>query len=148
MTCNVSAEMCFSNSTPETGTNNDTLEQNKKLVISFYNMALNDHRPQEAADAFIGGIYIQHNPSITNGKQAFIDFVIARVKQYPYLHADIKSVFAEGDKVLLHVHSKVDPQDRGRAIVDIFRIESGKIVEHWDVIQAIPEKSANDNGMF
>lgn len=62
--------------------------------------------------------------------------------------SEIKNIFADGDYVVLHVHSVLEPGARGLAVVDIFKLDAGKIVEHWDVIQEIPEKSANDNGMF
>ncbi len=69
-------------------------------------------------------------------------------EKFPALRSEIKRAFAEGDYVILHVHSVREPGQRGRAIVDIFRLEHGKIAEHWDVIQDVPEKAANQNGMF
>ena len=69
-------------------------------------------------------------------------------EKFPNSRSEIKRAWAEGDYVILHVHSVREPGQRGRAIVDIFRLENGKIVEHWDVIQDVPEKSANDNTMF
>jgi predicted SnoaL-like aldol condensation-catalyzing enzyme len=123
-------------------------EHNKQVVLEFYDLAMNQHRPQAAANQFIGSVYTQHNPLIADGKKAFADFLEARIAQFPELHSEIKSIFSDGNRVILHVRSKTDQNDRGRAIVDIFRLEDGKIVEHWDVIQPIPEKSANPNGMF
>jgi predicted SnoaL-like aldol condensation-catalyzing enzyme len=69
-------------------------------------------------------------------------------ERYPQSHSDIKQVFADGDYVILHVHAVREPNTLGSAIVDIFKLENGKIVEHWDVVQPIPEKSANSNTMF
>ena len=69
-------------------------------------------------------------------------------KQFPGVRADVKRVFANGDFVILHVHVKLQPEDLWLAIVDMFRVEHGKIVEHWDVRQPIPETAANTNGMF
>jgi predicted SnoaL-like aldol condensation-catalyzing enzyme len=124
------------------------LEQNKKIVTSFYDMAFNQHMPKEAMQEYVGSDYIQHNPFVGTGKQPFIDFFIEFQKKHPKSHAEIKRVLAEGDLVTVHVHSTLEQEDRGRAVMDIFRLENGKIVEHWDVGQPIPEKSANDNTMF
>jgi predicted SnoaL-like aldol condensation-catalyzing enzyme len=79
------------------------------------------------------------------GLQGYLQFLRAK---YPNSHSEIKRVFAEGDYVILHVHAIREPGTRGNAIVDIFKLENGKVVEHWDVIQEIPEKAANTNGMF
>jgi predicted SnoaL-like aldol condensation-catalyzing enzyme len=125
-----------------------TPEQNKQIVVSFYNMGLRDHQPKEAAERFIGKQYIQHNPLVPDGKEAFVEFFVPFIKNNPDASWVIKRVIAEGDLVVLHVHSKMNKEDRGVAIIDIFRVEKGKIVEHWDVLQPIPEKSANNNTMF
>jgi predicted SnoaL-like aldol condensation-catalyzing enzyme len=111
-------------------------------------MAFNERKPTEAIRLFVGERYIQHNPFVADGKQPFIDFFLGFQKKHPDAHIDIKRVIAEGDLVVLHVHSRIDKQDRGRAVMDIFRLENGRIIEHWDVGQAIPEKSANENSMF
>jgi len=122
------------------------LEQNKKLVTAFYDAAINQ-KNYDAAVKYLGAEYKQHNPTAADGKEglkAFIDFLKAR---FPNQHGEIKKVVAEGDLVVLHVHS-TRGDGPGRAIVDIFRVKDGKVVEHWDVIQDIPEKAANSNGMF
>ena len=123
-------------------------EQNKKLVRDFYELAFNQHKPTEAAKKYIGEKYIQHNPNVPNGAEAFYGYFEGFFKQHPKSHVDIKRILADGDLVALHLHSRIDENDRGRAIVDIFRIENGRIVEHWDVIQQVPEKAANTNTMF
>ncbi len=123
------------------------LESNKKLVIAFYDAAINQ-KDFAAAVKYLGPEYKQHNPTARDGAEglkAFIEFLKAR---FPKQHGEIKQVIAEGDLVALHVHSTRDDGTPGRAIVDIFRVANGKVVEHWDVIQDIPEKSANSNGMF
>jgi predicted SnoaL-like aldol condensation-catalyzing enzyme len=99
------------------------LEANKRNVVEFYNQALNE-KNFEAASKYLGARYIPHSRS------------------------EIKRVLADGDFVIMHVHSVREPGSRGRAIVDLFRLENGKIVEHWDVVQDVPEKAANANGMF
>ena len=120
---------------------------NKKNVVEFYNKALND-KDFEAASRYLGPRYTQHNPSAADGPEGLKAFLGFLRDKFPRSHSEIKRVFAEGDYVILHVHAVREPGTRGRAIVDIFRLENGKIVEHWDVAQDVPEKAANQNGMF
>lgn len=122
-------------------------EQNKRAVIEFYEAAIN-HKDFAAAATYLGPRYTQHNPMAADGPaglQAYLKFLR---EKFPKSHSEIKQVFADGDYVILHVHAVRVPGARGSAIVDIFRLEDGKVVEHWDVIQEIPEKAANGNGMF
>ena len=123
------------------------LEANKKAVLEFYEAGLKK-KDFEAAAKYFGAKYIQHNPGAPDGIEGFKTFVDFLRNKFPNSHSEIKKVFAEGDHVILHVHAVREPGSRGRAIVDIFRLENGKIVEHWDVVQPIPEKAANTNGMF
>jgi predicted SnoaL-like aldol condensation-catalyzing enzyme len=125
------------------------LERNKATVVAYYTTAFNDQKPEEAVAKYGGPVYIQHNPRAADGFQAFIDFVKLFTTQNPQLHVDIKRVIAECDLVVTHSHLTLNPNDRGSAVADIFRLNrKGKVVEHWDVIQAVPETSANDNTMF
>ena len=101
-----------------------------------------------AAAKFFGPHYIQHNPTAPDGIEGFKAFLGFLREKFPDSRSEIKRAFANGDYVILHVHSVREKGARGRAIVDIFRLENGKIVEHWDVAQEIPEKAANTNGMF
>lgn len=96
----------------------------------------------------MGPWYIQHNPLANDGIDGFKQYLDYLKSTYPQSHSEIKRVMAEGDYVILHVHSIKEPGTRGQAIVDIFRLENNKIVEHWDVIQNIPDQAANSNGMF
>lgn len=123
-------------------------DANKAIVRAFYEMSFRDHQPTRAAQTFIGDKYIQHNPRVPNGAAAFYSFFEKYFKENPFASSTIKRMVAEGDLVVLHAHAKSNPEDRGRAIIDIFRVENGKIVEHWDVIQEVPERSANGNTMF
>jgi predicted SnoaL-like aldol condensation-catalyzing enzyme len=123
-------------------------EKNKTLVRTFYEMAFNQHRPAEAARLYIGERYIQHHPGVPDGAAAFYNYAENYFRAHPDSRVSIHHVIAEGDLVALHLHSQQDARDRGRAIVDIFRLENGKIVEHWDVIQDVPETSAGANTMF
>ncbi|MGC3980064.1 MAG: ester cyclase [Steroidobacteraceae bacterium] len=123
-------------------------EQNKRTAVAFYELAFNNRQPAEAVRLYVGPNYRQHNPEVGDGQEAFIGFVTGFAARFPEKHLEVKRVIAEGDMVALHVHAKMSPADRGAAIIDMFRFESGKIVEHWDVIQPIPEQSANGNTMF
>ena len=122
-------------------------ETNKKIVVDFYDKALNQ-KDFDAAAKYFGPRYIQHNPTAADGIEGFKRLITFLKEKFPNSRSEIKRVIAEGDIVVLHVHSVREPGQRGRAIVDMFRLENGKIVEHWDVIQDIPEKPANDNTMF
>ncbi|HZD52792.1 MAG TPA: nuclear transport factor 2 family protein [Woeseiaceae bacterium] len=122
-------------------------ERNKELVVAFYNAAIND-KDFEAASAYLGNKYTQHNPLAADGPEGLKAFLEFAKESLPDFKAEIKQVFADGDYVILHVHATRGPDDRGSAVMDIFRLEGDKVVEHWDVIQPIPETSANDNTMF
>ncbi len=122
-------------------------EANKKTVLEFYEAGLNK-KDFEAASKYFGPKYIQHNPGAPDGIEGFKGFLNFLKEKFPNSKSEIKRVFAEGDFVILHVHAVREPGTRGRAIVDIFRLEDGKIVEHWDVAQDIPEKMPHNNGMF
>ena len=125
----------------------DRLEQNKRTVLDFYDQALNK-KDFDAAAKHFGRHYIQHNPTAPDGIEGFKGFIGFLKAKFPASRSEIKRTFAEGDYVIVHVHAVREPGTRGSAIVDIFRLENGKIVEHWDVVQPIPEKAANSNGMF
>jgi len=122
-------------------------EANKKVVAAFYEAGLNK-KDFDAASKYFGSKYIQHNPGAPDGIEGFKTFVNFLRSKFPNSHSEIKKVFADGDYVILHVHAVREPGTLGRAIVDIFRLENGKIVEHWDVAQDIPEKMPHGNGMF
>ena len=123
-------------------------EKNKQTVLAYYNLAFNDKQPAEAVEKYGGPSYIQHNPQAADGFEAFVQFVTGFVEQFPQLSLDIKRAVAEGDLVVTHSLIKTSPEDRGTAAADFFRLEDGKIVEHWDVLQPVPESAANDHPMF
>lgn len=122
-------------------------ETNKKNVAEFYEKALNQ-KDFEAASRYLGPRYTQHNPVAADGAEGLKAFIQFLRDKFPNSRSEIKRVFADGDYVIVHVHAIREPGTRGRAIIDIFKLENGKIVEHWDVAQDIPEKAANPNGMF
>ena len=117
------------------------------MVVDFYNEVFNKHNI-DIIPKYVSEDYKQHNPFVADGRKAFMDFFKEDFVKNPNSSAEIKRVVAEGDTVALHVYSRTNSQDKGVAIVDIFRIKDGKIVEHWDVIQEIPSEAANDNTMF
>ena len=120
---------------------------NKQAVIEFYGKALND-KDFAAASKYLGNRYTQHNPTATDGPEGLKAFIQFLRDKFPQSHSEIVQAFADGDYVILHVRSIRTPGTAGRAIVDIFKLEKGKVVEHWDAVQDIPASSANANGMF
>jgi predicted SnoaL-like aldol condensation-catalyzing enzyme len=122
-------------------------EANKKTVVAFYEAAINQ-KDFEAASKYLGPRYVQHNPNAADGPEGLKAFLGVLKEKFPNAKSEIKRVFADGDYVILHVHAVREPGARGSAIVDIFKLENGKVVEHWDVVQPVPEKAANPNGMF
>ncbi|HST84282.1 MAG TPA: nuclear transport factor 2 family protein [Kineosporiaceae bacterium] len=125
-----------------------TEETNKRTALAFVDLLMNKKKPQKAADRYLGSTYIQHNPQIGNGKAALVAWATGFQASFPSLKIEVKRVLADGDLVMVHSHLTLFPGDRGTAVADIVRLKNGKIVEHWDVLQAVPETSANDNTMF
>jgi predicted SnoaL-like aldol condensation-catalyzing enzyme len=124
------------------------LERNKQNAMAFYDLMFNQCRPAEAMELYSGETYIQHNPVVGDGKQAFIDYFTRMAEQYPGKHVEFVRAIAEGNYVVLHTR-QTWPGDHDWASIDIFRCdEHGKVVEHWDVLQVVPETAAHNNGMF
>ena len=122
-------------------------EANRALVIEFYDQFFNRHQVEQAARV-VADDYKQHNPDVPDGKAPFVGYFTGYFKDNPQSRARIVRSATDGDLVYLHVHSTAGPQYLGQAVVDIFRVENGIIVEHWDVIQDVPAQPANANGMF
>lgn len=122
-----------------------TLEHNKKMVAEFYQKLFGD-KDINSINEYIGDVYIQHNPYVADGKQALIKACKQWFKGEPKEKIDIQHIAADGN--LVFIHTKSHEGSKTLSVIDIFRIENGKIVEHWDVAQAVPEKAANSHPMF
>ena len=124
------------------------VERNKQAAQDFYDLMFNQCKPREAIERFAGDEYIQHNPEVADGKEAFIEYFERMQAAYPGKKTYFKRVVGEGRYVVLHCHQEW-PGDQDYAGIDIFRFDdNGKIVEHWDVLQVIPQQAKNDNTMF
>ena len=122
-------------------------ERNRRSAIAFYEMAYLGN-PREAAERYLGEEYIQHNPLVGDGGEALIQYFEKMAAAYPEKTIEFVRSASEGDLVALHTH-QVWPGGDEYVTMDFFRFDSGgKIVEHWDSIQAIPETSANQNRMY
>ena len=123
------------------------LEENKNNAIAFYRMAY-EGNPKKAIELFVGKEYIQHNPDVADGTQGFVAYFERMRKEYPEKSIEFVRCIAEGELVALHTHQTWPGNDQ-YVTMDFFRFDrEGKICEHWDAIQQIPEKSANTNTMF
>jgi predicted SnoaL-like aldol condensation-catalyzing enzyme len=122
-------------------------ESNKQNAINFYRMAYLGN-PSDAVEKYVGAEYIQHNPLVGNGKEAFIHYFDKMAKDYPEKRITFIRAVAEGDLVALHTH-QTWPENDQYVTMDFFRFDGdGKIVEHWDSIQAVPSETKNGNTMY
>ncbi|WP_375252566.1 nuclear transport factor 2 family protein [Dokdonia donghaensis] len=125
----------------------DTSAQMKENAINFYKMAY-EGNPKKAVELYVGDEYIQHNPDVANGTQGFIDYFERMQAEYSEKSINFVRAIAEDDLVALHTH-QVWPGNDQYITMDFFRFDNNlKIVEHWDSIQQVPEKSANPNTMY
>jgi len=130
------------------GLSSVTWANNKEIVRGFYETAFVKKQPKEAMKKYVGNRYVQHNPFVKDGPEPFISYFTQFYKDNPSATSEVKRIVAEGDLVVVHAHSRSNPNDLGYAAIDIFLLEKGKIVEHWDAVQKVPAQSANSNTMF
>jgi predicted SnoaL-like aldol condensation-catalyzing enzyme len=120
----------------------------KQVVTKFMTQFYVDKKVREAFETWVDPGYIQHNPMAETGREAAINFLEPFFAKNPNINYSIKRIIADGDLVAVHSHGKFAPDDRGIAVVDILRVKGCKVMEHWDVVQPVPEKAANTNTMF
>jgi len=122
-------------------------EANKALVRRFMRLLNVEHRIDEAIDTCLASGFIEHDPSSGTGAEAMRAFFKQFFADYPQASLEPKRIIAEGDLVAVHFQGKLKPEDRGVAGIEIYRIEGGRLAEHWQVMQDIPATSLNGNGM-
>ena len=120
----------------------------KVVVMDFLHTVFNRHEVDEGLARCVGPTYRQHNPGVPDGIEGFRRHFKQYFQQQPRGSLEVKRMLCEGDFVTVHLHWFEYPGDRGSAVMDIFRLENHRIVEHWDVMQPIPLNPANDNSMF
>jgi predicted SnoaL-like aldol condensation-catalyzing enzyme len=123
------------------------LEANKKLVLAFYEQIIG-RKDFDAALPYMGATYKQHAPYAADGHDGLRAWLAGFKAAFPNHRYEVKRVIAEGPYVMLHLHGMGGPNPHGESVIDIFRVQNGKVVEHWDIIQAIPDSADNANSMF
>jgi predicted SnoaL-like aldol condensation-catalyzing enzyme len=126
----------------------DVTSDAKRVVLDFFDLAFVQREAAQAAEQYLGTTYTQHNPTAPDGPEVFPTLIGGLFAQAPEASFHLKRAIAEDDYVVLHYNLQMFPGDLGQAVVDIFRVKDGRIVEHWDVMQPVPAESSNDNGMF
>jgi len=120
----------------------------KQVVADFYRLCFDQKQPSAAFDRFVAETLVQHNPLVADGAEPALASFEKHFRENPEIHFDIRHIVAEDDLVVVHALVKNERLDRGRAVVDIFRVREGRIVEHWDVVQPMPEIAVNLHPMF
>ncbi|MBC3767184.1 nuclear transport factor 2 family protein [Neptunicella marina] len=131
-------------------------QQNANLKKAIYCMEIMENRPDLSADKKIDILrnecfaedYIQHSPHVADGRDAVLALFAKRFKRNSQITTSIKRSASQGDLVWLHQHVQRSPEDKGNAVVNIFRMQNGKFAEHWNVVQAVPDTAKNNNTMF
>lgn len=125
----------------------DQTEQNRAIVQEFADILYGQRDVERAFREFVAEDYIQHNPHIPDGRAAAIEMLIPKFSS-PNARFAVKRILVDGDLAMIHLHGQSNSDEPGGAVADIFRLENGKIVEHWDVVQPIPANAQNPHPMF
>lgn len=120
----------------------------REVVDQFIELFYRQKKVREAFETWVHPDYIQHKPALPDGREAVITFLEQLLERFPDRIFTIHRVIASDDLVAVHYHTQSDPEDLGFAVIDIFRVEDCRLVEHWDVVQPVPAESANENSMF
>jgi predicted SnoaL-like aldol condensation-catalyzing enzyme len=120
----------------------------KQVVADFYSLCFDQKQPRAAFDRFVAANLVQHNPVLADGAEPALASLEKRLRENPEIYFEIRHIIAEADLVVVHALIKNHRLDRGRAVVDIFRGREKRIVEHWDVVQPMPEIAVNLHPMF
>ncbi|MFF1612040.1 nuclear transport factor 2 family protein [Amycolatopsis sp. NPDC058278] len=123
-------------------------QHNKEVVLAFLRLAFIEKRPVDAFAEYVGDGYVQHNPHAPASAEASARYLAGFVGRFPELTLDVRRVIAEDDLVCTHSLLRLTPGSRGSAIADVMRVRNGRIVEHWDVVQEVPEATASGNPMI
>jgi predicted SnoaL-like aldol condensation-catalyzing enzyme len=125
----------------------DLTQRNRVVVEDFVELFYRRHDVRAAFERHVAEDYIQHNPGIADGRNAAIRALEPKFSA-PGFRTDVKLVLVDGEHAVIHVHARMAPDERGGAVADLYRLQGGRIVEHWDVLQPVPELSANEHPMF
>jgi predicted SnoaL-like aldol condensation-catalyzing enzyme len=120
----------------------------REVVEQFIELFYRQKKVRDAFETWVHPDYIQHKPTLPDGREPVITFLESLLERNPERTFTIHRVIASDDLVAVHYHSQANPEDLGFGVVDIFRVEDCRLVEHWDVVQPVPETSANENSMF
>ncbi|MFD2053815.1 nuclear transport factor 2 family protein [Mesorhizobium calcicola] len=132
---------------PAAETANTKHERNKAAVLDFIEKSVNQG-DIDGASVHFGESYTQHNPNIEDGARGFREYLQQLRQAFPLIRGEVKRIFADGDFVIVHMHARREPEEAGLAIVDVFRLAEGKLVEHWEVRQPVVESKLHTNAMI
>ena len=127
--------------------NGPAAADNRRIIEDFARLFYVERDVRQAFETYVAPGYVQHNPGVPDGREAAIALLQPMFSD-PKHSFEVRKIIVDGDLAAIHIFAKPDPAARGAAVADFYRLKDGKIVEHWDVIQPIPEKSANAHPMF
>jgi predicted SnoaL-like aldol condensation-catalyzing enzyme len=120
---------------------------NRAIIKDFARLFYTERRVKQAFETYVAPDYVQHNPGIADGRDAAVAALATMVAD-PAKRFIIEQILVDGDRAVIHVHVIPTPGSRGASVFDMYRLKDGRIVEHWDAIQPVPEHAANPHPMF